>query len=214
MHYLYSLGIVLAYLLLLLIMARAFKDRVGLNKVMKSIAGVLLILGIIFIGVGWVLTADDGDAYLVTGASFDEVAYMPHVYSDDQFAIFKSKGIPSGFSLFFLGEGSVERQETWFYKEEGYAVTFLNGIMLYEEEDPSISEMAFGTSYDPSLFIYELDPGTILSRIQQRDFLVMPVDRTLLEEGTLYYCEDLVIGFSGGRLTYAESLIDGEAVSQ
>lgn len=209
------IGIILSYfILLLLIMLLSFREKAKSAKMFKVLFFVLLISGVAFMGIGWVMTAEDGDAYLVTDAEFDGSPYELYELSEDQEAYRAEYGLPSGFTLFFMEHSSVERQETWYYSDASLAVTFLNGMKLYEEESTDYTGLSPQRRYDPALFVYGAEPGAVLERIHQRDFLVMPVEASLMEDGRLYYCENLVLGFQGDELCYAETLFDGEGVRE
>ena len=119
-------------------------------------------------------------------------------------------GRPSQFSLTYLpsdGGGTLLRQETWFYPENGEKVIFLNGSLISSEEIKTSDKYSKTElrieDFDFYSSVYQikklLGPENVTS-------LDLPVFTELSEGIETYVSADALFVFEQGYLTYMETV--------
>jgi hypothetical protein len=113
-----------------------------------------------------------------------------------------------------LDDGSIGdvRLETWSYYTQGVEYTFINGDQVGENPiEVEIGELA-GVPYRPEQFAAYMTLNQVVAAAGLESFLVVPLERELVEGGAVYYADRLTFGLQDDELRYVEALaleVDG-----
>jgi hypothetical protein len=118
------------------------------------------------------------------------------------------KGQPNRFLLMFV-DGM--REETWYYDQFGYEVTFKNGD-VYTEGNGEFSGdwMEIVTVYSPWQFNRAMGLNELLAISEAESFAIESLADTLQEELSLIYMKGLVAGLRGEDLLFVRTVPVGE----
>ena len=143
--------------------------------------------------------------------------------SSDQREFVKKFGPPEAFKIIIhpaQPDSSVKlsRYEIWDYFSYKTSIAFVDGAFAGDQEIEDIPDlMILPVMYRPEQFISEMSLDEVKKRIigsQAYEKFKLPDD--YLEDALLIGLEQLVLGFEGGKLTYAESipLMENEGKNQ
>ena len=201
---------ILLYLLLFFmlgIMAVLFRKKRVLRNVFLWMIAIQIIGAAVLIGVGLWSTQEETYPLLVENAELEIEDYKAYQLTLAQQELINLMGYPDGFTLLYVNNDFVDRQETWYYINDQSAYTFVNGILLSTTEEIYFEDVEKRESgYQPEVFVYGIDPGTALGQADMNSFLMMATEDELIEDGTIYYGEDIVMGFVDNKLCYVETL--------
>jgi len=185
------------------------KKKLRILFIMLLIAQI--VLGIIIIAASLFITADEEFPIYVENAELIEDDFDPYILSDDQKNIINTYGYPTGFTILYVGENGMDRQETWYYSKEGLVIDYFNGIKLSKAYDNSLKDFNVEPTYNyPEDFVRGMTPGTALSQADSNSFMIVPVEDAIVNEGTLYYGEGIILGFDETGLSYVETVLFGD----
>ena len=180
------------------------------------IAGLALALVIVFaaaaFGVYALVTAED-EPVLVTGLEFEKIN-APGFYalSTQQQEVLSEYGYPDSFLILFYentlpnGQRAPIREETWYYHQSAYEITYRNGEKYTESHQQPETEELFHTPYRPEMFIREMEMEQVLAVAGQDTYVEDPIEKILLGNADLYFTEGLIFGISDGELRYLETV--------
>jgi hypothetical protein len=131
--------------------------------------------------------------------------------SPNQSAILAELGYPDAFQiLFFAGEANGTslkfRLETWTYFVEGRELTYLDGDLVSEDMTEGDVGEPIETPYRPEQFRAMMEIGELIASTGIEEYIVVPVEKELVDGGEVYYAEELTFGMKDGRLLYVETL--------
>jgi len=128
-------------------------------------------------------------------------------------------GNPDAFDILFYQEEQEDgaivdiRSESWRYYSFGLEYSFINGEIVGED----VIELPQGISsfspcgYAPEQFTADMTPDALAEIARVEEFLLVPLDDALLENGRLYYAPQLSWGFKGNQLAFVHALaVTGE----
>jgi hypothetical protein len=128
-------------------------------------------------------------------------------------------GNPDAFDILFYQEEQEDgtivdiRSESWRYYSIGLEYSFINGEKVGED----VIELPQGVSsfspcgYVPEQFTANMTPDALAEIARVEEFLLVPLDDALLENGRLYYAPQLSWGFKGNQLAFVHALaVTGE----
>jgi hypothetical protein len=149
------------------------------------------------------LNADTFDA---TVKDLNLLAAVP--LSAAQRQILLVRGQPNRFLMMFL-DGL--REETWYYDQFGYEVTFRNGDIFTEVEGNSTAGWEdIVTIYSPWQFNKAMGLNELLSVSKAETFTIESLAESFEEEITLLYMKGLVAGLRGEDLLFVRTIPIGE----
>lgn len=164
---------------------------------------------------------------VILGEVFQEYQAMPKVVegveslasapaaqplSSDQQGVRTSLGPPEAFTILFYEEeledgtlGDV-RFETWSYYSDGVEYTFINGVL--EAEDPIDIELGdlVQIPYTPEQFQAYMSLEEVVASAGLDTFMVVPLEKELVEDGEVFYADELTFGLKDDELLYIEAL--------
>jgi len=118
------------------------------------------------------------------------------------------KGHPNRFLMMF-SEGL--REETWYYDQFGYEVTFRNGDVFTESNgDSSEDWVDFVTIYLPWQFNNAMGLNELLAISEAETFAIESLAETFQEDLSLVYMKGLVAGLRGEDLLFVRTVPVGE----
>lgn len=180
------------------------------------IAGLAVAVVVIFaaaaFGVYAMITAED-EPVLVSGLEIGKVQ-APGFYalSPQQQEDLSQYGYPDSFLILFFentlssGQRTPIREETWYYHQSGYEITYRNGEKYTESHQQPETEELFHTPYRPEMFIREMAMEQVLAVAGQDTYVENPIEKILLGDADLYFTKGLVFGISDGELRYLETV--------
>lgn len=132
--------------------------------------------------------------------------------SGEQQQVRSERGAPQAFMILFYDEeledgstGAV-RLETWTYYTDSLEYTFINGELVGEDAiEVDIGDLA-GIPYTPEQFQAYMDLEGVLASAGLEAYLVVPLERELVQDGEVYYADRLTFGLKKGELRYVEAL--------
>ncbi len=131
-------------------------------------------------------------------------------YSEDQIEIVNRLGPPESFTIMICAtdEESDEtvRTEIWNYYSMQSRFVFTDGKLIMTEEIEAIDENAVMPEYTPDRFVYGMSFKEVIDILGEKEFALAEVIDEYVENGDLYFTEQLVLGFKDDRLFYVESL--------
>jgi hypothetical protein len=171
---------------------------------------ICLVAGGVFFGGGyaeyWALPKTVEDVQVEIAAA------APLPLSSDQQQVRAELGDPEAFMILFyeepLDNGSIGdvRTETWSYYTQGVEYTFINGEKV--GEDPigvEIRELA-PVPYRPEQFAAYMNLEDVIAAAQLDSFLLVPLEKEIVEGGEVYYADRLTFGLKDDELRYVEAL--------
>lgn len=140
-----------------------------------------------------------------------QVALYP--LSVDQQAVIDRLGHPEAFAILFYEEeleagtlGDV-RFETWSYYTSALEYTFINGEQVAEDplEIDLMGELVV-IPYHPEQFVAYMDLDEVIASAGLETYLVVPLEKELVDGGKVYYADELTFGLKDDELLYVEAL--------
>lgn len=131
--------------------------------------------------------------------------------SQNQTEIMTLMGPPESFVILFFDEDTDDgtrsfRVETWSYFTKGAEYTFADGDLLWSGQIDVEEAELIPTLYSPEQFIGYMGLEELIVATQMDKFLVVPLEKELVEGGEVYYAEELTFGMKNGELLYVETL--------
>jgi len=149
---------------------------------------------------------------IVEDVQVEAGAAAPLPLSAEQQRIRAERGDPEAFMILFyeepLEDGAVGdvRTETWSYYTQGVEYTFINGEMVGEDPlEVDLGELA-PVPYKPEQFQAYMDLEEVVASAGVDSFLVVPLEKELVEGGEVYYADRLTFGLKDDELRYIEAL--------
>ena len=141
----------------------------------------------------------------------DSLTPDSYALSENQTSIVARLGYPDSFAIFFFDEELEEgfetfRVESWSYHEAGREYVFVNGETISENITETEEFDFLPTPYKPEQFVEHMGFEELAAATQQEEFLVVPIEKELVEGGEVYYAEELSFGMKNGELLYVEVL--------
>lgn len=132
--------------------------------------------------------------------------------SQEQVKIVEMHSYPDSFSIFFYLEefypnydGEV-REESWRYYEKGLEFTFYNGALIAEDSFTLTHGELAPNFYRPEQFKAYTSLQGVLASAEIHDLMEIPLEKSLIPEGTLYYAPGLSFGLVDNQLIYVETI--------
>lgn len=99
------------------------------------------------------------------------------------------------------------RFETWSYYTSGLEYTFINGEQVAEDslEIELLGELA-PIPYRPEQFVAYMSLDEVIASAGLETYLVVPLEKELVEDGEVYYADELTFGLKNDELLYVEAL--------
>ncbi|MGD8731724.1 MAG: hypothetical protein PVH92_07590, partial [Anaerolineales bacterium] len=150
---------------------------------------------------------------IVEGAQPDAASVAGYSMSSAQTEIFGDIGPPQAFTLLFYEEELLDgsygdvRFETWDYYNAGISYTFINGELA--GEDPLEVEIVgeiYPIPYRPDQFHAYMSLDEVLASAGLDRYLVVPLEKELVDGGEVYYADELTFGLKNDELLYIEAL--------
>jgi hypothetical protein len=175
--------------------------------------GLLLVGAIVvaFLVVGW--QAYRQEPMIVEGVEPGGLTISPHTLSSDQQNVIDRFGYPEAFSILFYEEEQVGgsrvdvRFETWSYYTSAVEYTFVNGN---QEAEDSLEVELVGDlhpiPYHPEQFVAYMSLDEVIASAGLETYLVLPLEKELVEGGEVYYGDELTFGLKDDELLYVEAL--------
>jgi tetratricopeptide (TPR) repeat protein len=131
-------------------------------------------------------------------------------YSEDQIEIVNRLGPPESFTIMVCApdedSDEVVRTEIWNYYSMQSRFVFTDGKLIMTEEIEAIDENAVLPKYTPDRFVYGMSFKEVIDFLGEMEFALAEVIDEYVENGDLYFTEQLVLGFKDDMLFYVESL--------
>lgn len=172
---------------------------------------IVAVLAAIFLIGGW--QAYQQEPKIVEGIEPETLDLISYSLSGDQAGVIDHRGNPEAFSILFYEEEQVDgslidvRFETWSYYSGGLEYTFINGDQV--AEDPLDIEL-FGDlvpiPYRPEQFVAYMSLDEMVASTGLGSYLVVPLEKELVDGGEVYYADELTFGLKDGELLYVEAL--------
>jgi hypothetical protein len=188
------------------------RGRIGLFAGLGCIGLVIvcLVASGIFLGGGY--AEYQALPKIVEDIQVDVAAAAPLPLSSDQQQVRSEMGDPEAFMILFyeepLDNGSIGdvRTETWSYYTQGVEYTFINGEMVGEDPiEVDISDLA-PVPYQPEQFAAYMNLEEVIAAAGLDSFLVVPLEKELVDGGEVYYADRLTFGLKNDELRYVEAL--------
>jgi hypothetical protein len=172
---------------------------------------IVVVLTAIVLIAGW-------QAYLqeprvVEGIEAEALALAQYPPSTDQMSVIDHLGNPEAFAILFYeeeqGDGSMLdiRFETWSYFTADLEYTFINGEMVAEDALEITFEGGLVTlPYRPEQFMAYMSLDELIASSDLKTYLVVPLEKELVEGGEVYYADGLTFGLKDDELLYVEAL--------
>ena len=192
----------------------AEKPKRKLTLVAAIIFSVLAIICLILSGVivGEVYREFQAMPKVVEGV--ESLAAVPAALplSADQQDVRTSLGPPEAFTILFyeeaLEDGSIGdvRFEVWSYYSDQVEYTFINGEQVGEDPiDIELGELV-QIPYAPEQFRAYMSLDEVLASAGLDAFMVVPLEKELVEGGEVFYADELTFGLKDDELLYIEAL--------
>ena len=175
--------------------------------------GVLLGLIALLVGLIGGLAEYRAAPKIVEGVEPGMAASAAYVLSAEQQQVAEAMGAPEAFTLLFyeeeLEDGTFEdvRFETWSYYTAGLEYTFINGEQVAEEPlDVELGGELVQIPYRPEQFLAYMSLDEVLAVAELDRYMVVPLEKELVDAGEVYYADELTFGLKKGELLYVEAL--------
>lgn len=149
---------------------------------------------------------------IVEGVGPDNLAISKEALSTEQLSVRADLGSPEAFSILFYEEELMDgsygdvRFETWSYYNDGVEYTFINGEMVGEDPiEVDVGEL-IPIPYTPEQFVAYMNLDEVISSARLDTFLVVPLEKELVDGGEVYYADELTFGLKDNELLYVEAL--------
>jgi hypothetical protein len=150
---------------------------------------------------------------IVEGAQPDAAIAVDYSMSSNQMEIIGDIGPPQAFTLLFYEEELLDgsygdvRFETWDYYDTGVSYTFINGELAGEDPlDVEIVGEIYPIPYRPDQFRAYMSLDEVLASAGLDRYLVVPLEKELVDGGEVYYADELTFGLKNDELLYIEAL--------
>jgi hypothetical protein len=150
---------------------------------------------------------------IVEGIEPGVAATATNVLSANQQQVAEAMGAPEAFTLLFyeeeLDDGTFDdvRFETWSYYTAGLEYTFINGEQVAEEPlEVAIGGDLVHIPYRPEQFSAYMSLEQVIDAAGLTTYLVVPLEKELVDGGEVYYADELTFGLKKGELLYLEAL--------
>lgn len=150
---------------------------------------------------------------IVEGAQPGAASTIGYSMTPAQMEIFGEIGSPQAFTLLFYEEELLDgsygdvRFETWDYYDAGVSYTFINGELAGEDPlDVEIVGEIYPIPYRPDQFRAYMSLEEVLASAGLDRYLVVPLEKELVDGGEVYYAEELTFGLKDNQLLYIEAL--------
>jgi hypothetical protein len=150
---------------------------------------------------------------LIEGAHINSAAAANYTLTADQAEAVSKYGYPDSFTITFYKEefapdftGEV-REEIWRYYKAGIARSYYEGILVNEEPIPDPPASWVPLPYHPDQFTTYAPLESVLASASIKDYFELPLEKELIENGTLYYAPGLAFGIVDDRLVYVETIM-------
>jgi hypothetical protein len=130
-------------------------------------------------------------------------------YSPDQTDLINQYGLPDSFSILFFEDdfgGTSTRLETWIYSQAGQSFTWINGKLDDQESFQPVSGEILPAPYHPEQFTAFMSLEELIGSTAIDEFLLVPLEKELLEGGENYFADRLTFGLKDGALLYVEAV--------
>ena len=188
------------------------KEKKGwVSFVLGSLAFITLVAAGLFLYAGWIGYQEAPKQVEVQGPGSSSIA--TYILSPEQEDNQLSYGYPEGFTILFYEEETPRqgiqtvRLETWEYYSLGFSLTFINGEMVANDPldwDKGISVIP--PPYTPDQFWAFMNLEEVIAAGGLATYIEVPLNKELMEEGTLYYADSLTFGLQEDQLVYIEAL--------
>lgn len=176
-------------------------------------AGVLVVAfvaGVLLIG-GWREYAQMPK--IVEGVEPGSTGGGHYAVTAEQLDVVRELGSPQAFTLLFYEEELLDgtfgdvRFETWDYYEQDVSYTFINGELVGEEflEVEIVGDL-YPIPYMPDQFTAYMSLDEVLASAGLDRYLVVPLEKELVDGGEVYYVSELTFGLKDNELLYIEAL--------
>ena len=152
-------------------------------------------------------------AKVVEGAQPSVASVAGYSMTPAQMEVFGELGSPQAFTLLFYEEEQLDgssqdvRFETWDYFDAGISYTFINGDPAGEDPlDVEVAGEIYPIPYRPDLFSAYMSLDEVLASAGLNRYLVVPLEKELVDGGEVYYAEELTFGLKNDELLYIEAL--------
>ena len=149
---------------------------------------------------------------IVEGVVPESLAISKQALSNEQLRVRTELGSPEAFSILFyeeeLEDGSLGdvRFETWSYYSDGVEYTYINGELVGEDPiEIDVGEL-IPIPYAPEQFMAYMNLDEVISSAKLDTYLVVPLEKELVDGGEVYYADELTFGLKGDELLYVEAL--------
>jgi len=107
------------------------------------------------------------------------------------------------------------RQETWYYDQLGYQVSFRNGEIFAAREDEVLpGEEILFSIYAPWQFNREMGLSELLAISQSETFAFESLEESFGEDLSIAYLKGLDVGFREGQVLYIRTIPLGEGAKE
>ena len=162
-------------------------------------------------GLTWMGVIDfQNSPRLVSGLAHTSKSTSGYPLSEEQQNYIQSNGYPASFSILFYQEenssGGVQdvRFESWYYFSPDEAATFING-KLSKEDHSSLSGGSTSWSYKSEMFRAYMTREQVAQSANLDEWLIIPVENSLVPNAQVYYADWLTFGFQDGKLIFVET---------
>ena len=132
-----------------------------------------------------------------------------YVLSSEQAQTVTELGYPDTFTILFYDDdygGGSTRLETWVYSEHGTQRTFVNGSLEGSETFEPLTGRILPAPYQPEQFTAYMSLEAIVAATAIDEFLVLPLEKELVDGGESYFADRLIFGMKDGELMFVEAV--------
>jgi hypothetical protein len=175
--------------------------------------GVLIVAVLVgvFLIVGW--QAYQQEPKIVGGVEPEALNLASYALAADQSSLINRLGYPDAFAILFYEEEQVDgsfadvRFETWTYYISGLEFTFINGAQAAEDSlEIELAGELVPIPYRPEQFVAYMSLDEVIASADLETYLVVPLEKELVEGGEVYYADELTFGLKNDELLYVETL--------
>jgi hypothetical protein len=172
---------------------------------------IVVVLTVIVLIAGWQVYLQEPK--VVEGVEAETLALTQYTLSTDQVSAIDHLGNPEGFAILFYEEEQEDgamldiRFETWSYYTANLEYTFINGEQVSEEPlDVELLGELVQIPYRPEQFVAYMSLEELIAAAGLETYLVVPLEKELVEGGEVYYADELTFGIKNDELLYVEAL--------
>lgn len=172
---------------------------------------LVLVLALVVLAGGWV--EYQAAPKIVVGLEPGAMEIALHPLSADQQTVIDRLGHPEAFAILFyeeeMDDGSIGdvRFKIWSFYTSALEYTFINGEQV--AEDPLEIDLAgelVTIPYRPEQFGAYMNLDEVIASAELETYLVVPLEKELVEGGEVYYADELTFGLKNDELLYVEAL--------